>query len=130
MARVLVIEDDELARESVTLMLEESGHEVAMADDGDVGLKMFSEEPYDLVVTDLIMPEVNGMDVLSQIKQEHPDTRVIVISGGGRLTPISYLDVAMKLGADDVLTKPFTAFELTSSAAMVLHSPAAPNPFH
>ncbi len=130
MARVLVIEDDELARESVTLMLEESGHEVSMADDGDVGLKMFAEEPYDLVVTDLIMPEVNGMDVLSQIKQEHPDTRVIVISGGGRLTPVSYLDVAEKLGADDVLTKPFTAFELTSSAAMVLHSPPAPNPFH
>lgn len=130
MTRILVIEDDELARESVTLMLEENGYEVEMASDGDVGLKMFAQEHFDLVVTDLIMPEVNGMDVLSQIKQEHPETRVIVISGGGRLTPISYLDVAKKLGADDVLTKPFTAFELTSAAAMVLHSPVAPSPFH
>tara|TARA_R110002096_G_scaffold332392_3_gene526422 strand:- start:544 stop:936 length:393 start_codon:yes stop_codon:yes gene_type:complete len=130
MTRILVIEDDELARESVTLMLEERGYEVEMADDGDVGLKMFAESQYDLVITDLIMPEVNGMDVLTQIKQKHPDTRVIVISGGGRLTPISYLDVAQKLGADDVLTKPFTAFELTTSAAMVLNSPVAPSPFH
>lgn len=130
MTRVLVIEDDELARESVTLMLEEHGYEVAMAGDGDVGLQMFDAEPYDLVVTDLVMPAVNGMDVLTKIKQEHPETRVIVISGGGRLTPVSYLDVAKKLGADDVLSKPFTATELATSAAVVLNSPAALNPFH
>lgn len=130
MAKVLVIEDDELARESVTLMLEENGYEVAMADDGDVGLEMFEKEEFDAVVTDLIMPQVNGMDVLMQIKQHKPGTRVLVISGGGRLTPLSYLDVAQKLGADDVLTKPFTANDLITSMKMIMSSPPTPGVYH
>lgn len=130
MAKVLVIEDDELARESVVLMLEENGHEVEMANDGDVGMKLFFKEHFDLVVTDLIMPEMNGMDVLMSIKQERPKTRVLVISGGGRLTPISYLDVAKKLGADEILAKPFSARELVASVKMALNSTPTTGVFH
>jgi len=129
MAKILVIEDDELARESVVLMLEENGHEVLVADDGDVGMNIFEEAPFDnmpidIVVTDLIMPNMSGMDVLARVKKQQPDMKVIVISGGGRLTPLSYLDVAKRLGADEVLAKPFRPRDLNASVQTVLDSPS------
>jgi CheY-like chemotaxis protein len=120
MAKVLVIEDDELARESVSLILEESGHDVIQADDGDVGIQRMQREECDVVVTDIIMPTVDGLGVLAEIKLHHPRTRVIAISGGGRLTPLSWLDVAKKLGADEVLAKPFSAKDLNSCMQLVL----------
>lgn len=127
MAKILVIEDDELARESIVLMLKEKGHEVLTAEDGHIGLDVFEknqmyQKPIDMVLTDLIMPTISGMDVLSQIKNKQPDTKVVVISGGGRLTPLSYLDVAKRLGADDVLAKPFTLRALNTTIQSVLYS--------
>lgn len=120
MVKVLVIDDNELARESVTMVLEDQNYEVFQANDGDIGIDMMGLDAYDVVVTDLIMPTMHGIDVLCEIKQLYPETKVIVVSGGSRVTPLSHLDLAKKLGADGILGKPFTANELQMSMQAAL----------
>ncbi len=115
MAKILVIDDDQFAREALLEITEDMGHSVLTANDGDKGMKELRQQHFDVVVTDLIMPNMNGIDVLCQIKRDFALTKVIVISAGSSMTPLSYLDQAKKLGADDVLAKPFSYTDLQTS---------------
>lgn len=112
MARILVIDDEELARFTVREILESAGHEVVEARDGVEGLAMQRAQRCDLVVTDVIMPRKEGVEMIIEMKQEQPALRIIAISGGGRTRNLDFLKLAKEFGADKVLAKPFSADDL------------------
>lgn len=107
MARILVIDDDELFRAMLQQLLENEGHEVLTAKDGVEGVKRFSENGVDVVVTDIIMPERGGLETIMALRKNHPDIRIIAVSGGGRVVKANFLTMAKSLGALCVLQKPF-----------------------
>lgn len=106
MARILIIEDDELLLDLLSKTLQAAGHTVMAAVNGRQGLKAFREEPADLVITDIVMPEQDGVGVAMALRKESPGTPLIAISGGVSRSPL-YLDLAKKLGASRVIAKPF-----------------------
>lgn len=112
MARILVIDDEELIRETIRMKLEQVGHEVIEAADGIEGLLALEEGPFDLVVTDIIMPEQEGIETIRKIRNRDPQVGIIAISGGGRGHNYQFLDIAKKLGANGALPKPFTGPQL------------------
>jgi DNA-binding NtrC family response regulator len=111
MARILVVDDKDLMRESMELTLRRSGHAVETATDGRAALDLLSASRFDLVVTDLKMPGISGVDLLEKIKAKWPDIEVVLITAFGT---IDVAVRAMKLGAYDFLQKPFKADQLTA----------------
>ena len=108
--RILLIDDDDLLRAAIGDLLEDGGYVVASAGAGDAGLRMFRAARPDLVITDLTMPEPNGIDIVRALSNEVPRPRIIVISGGGeQFDSLTNLRRAQSLGADRVLEKPFRA---------------------
>lgn len=107
MQRILVIDDDVMVRETITHILETRGYEVIGAEDGDVGLDKFRTAAPDLVITDIIMPNKEGIQTIIAIRNEQPDAKIIAISGGGRIGSADFLKIALLLGAADVISKPF-----------------------
>jgi DNA-binding NtrC family response regulator len=103
---ILIIEDDALLRKMYWRFLESAGYEVVEASDGHEGVKIYQENPADLVITDLIMPKKEGIEVILALKRDHPDVKIIAISGGGKNNPESYLYMAKKLGAMQTISKP------------------------
>ena len=120
MAKILVIDDDELVRSTVAAALEHAKHEVVQASDGQEGVNTFQGGKFDLVVTDIIMPEKEGIETIIEIRQRDPQVKIIAISGGGRTSNQIFLDVAKKFGAVDVLPKPFTPKQLVTMVQQVL----------
>jgi DNA-binding response OmpR family regulator len=112
MTRILVIDDDEIVREAIGQVLEEAGYDVAYATDGRRGFGLFKKLRPDLVITDIIMPETEGIETMLEIKRQSPTVPVLVISDGARIVDLDFLESARKLGADDVLAKPFDDDEL------------------
>ena len=122
MARILIVDDEEDVRVALKQVLERAGYEVSVAATGNEGLDVMKREGADLVITDVIMPGVDGIATAKKIREKYRDTRIIVISGGGRTAPEpyepdaistrSYLASASKAGADQTLTKPFDRDEL------------------
>jgi two-component system, chemotaxis family, chemotaxis protein CheY len=106
--KILIIDDDDLFRKSLRLMLEESGFAIVEANDGAAGLQAASSEAFDLVITDIIMPNKEGIETILEIRRRHPKLPIIAISGGGRLNPREYLPTARAFGAAAVLEKPFS----------------------
>ncbi len=106
MARILIIDDDEDFRLQIRAILQEEGHEVEAAHDGVHGLTLQRRSPADLVVTDIIMPNKEGIETIRDFQQEYPRTRIIAVTGGGRLQNSSHLFAAKELGASVVLLKP------------------------
>ncbi len=112
MAKILVIDDDVMVRHTITKILRHGGHEVVTAEDGVRGMAAFRKEHPDLVITDIIMPEQEGIATITQIRREASDTKIIAVSGGGRIGNSDFLSMAQKLGANDILAKPFLPEEL------------------
>ncbi|MBN2171819.1 MAG: response regulator [Candidatus Krumholzibacteriota bacterium] len=106
MARILVVEDDPQVRRMLRFTLMRAGHDVTEAADGAEGLRRCAEAAPDLVITDIIMPEVEGLETVKRLHDERPELPVIAISGGGQVAPQGYLDLARKLGAREAFTKP------------------------
>ncbi len=112
MARILVIDDDDQVRELLRQMMEHAGHEAVVAADGQIGMRMHREQPADIIVTDIIMPEKDGWEAIVELRKEFPDVKIIAISGGARLGPYSYLAIAKRFGAQRVFAKPLEKAEL------------------
>lgn len=107
MRRILVIDDDPAIREMLRDNLESAGYEILEAGDGETGERMFGETPVDLVITDIIMPGREGVSMLKSLRTKSPEVRIIAISGGGHISPETYLGIARKFGADLTFEKPF-----------------------
>jgi CheY-like chemotaxis protein len=113
--RVLLIDDEEMVRQVVRRMLERSSHEVTEAENGRVGLERLKAGGFDLAITDIVMPEMEGLDLLAAVRQLYPDLKVIVMSGGDRTGNIDILGTAEKLGASAVMHKPITLKDLATA---------------
>lgn len=112
MAKILVVDDEDLVRMTLRQMLEADGHEVLEAANGREGVALHSSDPVDLVVTDIIMPEQEGIETIVQLRRKNPQLKIIAISGGGRMKNMDFLKIASHVGADATLTKPFSTKEL------------------
>jgi CheY-like chemotaxis protein len=112
MARILVIEDEDEVRGMLQRVLERAGYEVAVAPDGDEGIRLFRENQADLIITDMIMPKKGGMETILDLRSEYPDVKIVAMSGGGRLGPEPYLEIAEGFGAVRIFSKPFRIEEL------------------
>lgn len=119
-ATVLVIDDEPSIRRIVAHVLRAEGHEVVEAENGKEAVRAFRARPVELVVTDLVMPEQEGIETMEQLLALDPSVRVIAMSGGGRGSAVSYLKIAQFVGARATLEKPFTLDELRSVVADVL----------
>lgn len=122
--RVLIIDDDEQIRVLLQQMMKWAGLEVAVAENGKVAMQLMQEKPADLVITDLIMPEQEGLETISRLKKEYEGIKIIAISGGGRIGPEAYLPAALELGADLVFSKPFDVQKVVSAVQDLLNSPS------
>jgi DNA-binding response OmpR family regulator len=109
---ILLIDDDKAVLQTLLYMLEEQNFNVATAHDGLDGLKTFRKVKPDIVVTDIIMPEQDGIGAIMTMRHERPNIRIIAISGGGRVGNSDFLSIAQKLGADTTLAKPFEDADL------------------
>jgi CheY-like chemotaxis protein len=115
MAKILLIDDDDQLRTMLRLTLIHFGHTVIEACDGRQGLKLFPHANPDLVITDIVMPEQEGLGVLMELREKQPPVKIIAMSGGGRVNAKDYLRIAKQLGAARVLSKPFPNEELITA---------------
>jgi DNA-binding response OmpR family regulator len=120
MPKILVIDDDLMVRNTISKILRHSGFEVIVAEDGVRGLASFRRDRPDLVITDIIMPEKEGIETIIEMRREHPDTKIIAVSGGGRIGNADFLSMATSLGASAVIAKPFLPEELINQVKSCL----------
>jgi DNA-binding response OmpR family regulator len=114
MPRILIVEDDHELAGFLVEKLTERGYEVVTAPDGVQALKAFREQPFDLVLTDILLPEKEGIQTIREIRHIHRTLPVIAMSGGGIGTTELYLDLARYVGASRTIPKPFMIGELLS----------------
>lgn len=120
MTRILLVDDDDSFRKMVHVTLERAGYHVVDANDGNKALNLFRAQPPDLVITDLIMPDKEGLETIMELRAAQPDMKIIAMSGGGRNRPGDYLKVARQMGAAQVLAKPFSSQELLDCVRTVI----------
>ena len=103
MARILLVEDDERVRLMLKDLLESEGYEIEEASNGREALQSFASSPPDLVLTDLVMPDTEGIEMIIKMRKSNPNVKIVAMSGG-----VDYLNLAKQLGAVRTLTKPFS----------------------
>ena len=121
---ILVVDDEPTSREMISLMLEKRGYQVATANDGRAGEQCLAQKAFDLVITDLLMPERDGLELIGALRRHHPGIHIIAITGGGHLPGSKYLQLARGLGAHTLLEKPFSEAALLGAVEQAL-APAA-----
>lgn len=117
---VLVMDDDESIRDLLIFALEDEGCEVFSANNGLDGMALFKQQTIDLVITDIIMPGKEGIEIVREIKQTHPDKKLIVMSGFDGIGQNDYLKYARVFGADKTFRKPFDIHEFMASVRELL----------
>ncbi len=117
---VLIIEDDDFVKNMLRQTFKQAGYEVATASNGRIGIQLYQSEPFDIVITDLIMPDMEGIETITQLRKYNPGVKVIAISGGGRNRPDDYLHLASKLGAAKTFTKPVDRDELLEAVRQLV----------
>ncbi|MGA2405574.1 MAG: response regulator [Bacteroidales bacterium] len=120
MPGVLIVEDDKELREMLKLSLLRRNFTVFEAENGKAAITHFKPLITDLVVTDLIMPEEDGLKVVIKLRELKPSIKIIAISGGGKVGPGSYLNLAKALGADAIYSKPFSINDLIAKIEQLL----------
>ena len=120
MARILVIDDEDQGRNMLCQVLQRAGHEVVTARDGNEGLQLFRTTLVDLIITDILMPEKEGLETIIELRLEFPNVKIIAMSGGGHQGNLNFLEVAKRLGARRTLQKPFHLREVIQLVTEVL----------
>ena len=120
MKKVLVVDDEDAVRSVICALLKADDREFIEAVNGEEAQKFLDAHAFDLVISDVIMPDCDGIELVMSIRRKQPDVPVIVISGGGRVNAGQYLSMAEKLGAARVFEKPFDTSEFRTTAARLL----------
>ncbi len=120
MAHILLVDDDDMARFAMREVLTRAGHDVTEAENGALGLSAQSSTDFDVIITDIIMPEVEGIEFIMKVREQSPNIPVIAVSGGGRMSETDYLETARDLGANAILAKPFSEDQLNEKVAECL----------
>lgn len=121
-AKILIVDDEQFVRDLLEKVLKRRGHEVTVAGDADQALRSLSAGTFDLLLTDVVMPGMDGFDLLRRVKSAHPAMKVIVLTGYARKQSISDF---LLYGADEYLSKPFQVHELVSAVDRVTGMPAS-----
>ena len=124
MTRILIVDDDHLVRDMLARLMRRARYEVDTAEDGSRALSLHRDNPFDLVITDILMPEKEGLETITEFRKSFPRVKIIAISGGGRLGPVGYLKMADLLGADRTFSKPVDTAQLLGAVEEL----AAPPP--
>ena len=122
MKRILVIDDDTQIREMLREILEREGYQVEDAKNGREASAIHRNKPTDLVITDLIMPEQDGIETIMEFIEKYPTIKIIAISGGGRIGSHDYLEMAQALGAAKTFRKPFKRAEIVQAVSELIGS--------
>ena len=120
MKQILIIDDEPQIRSMLKKMLEQEGFDIIVASDGKEGMKLFEKDPVDLVITEIIMPEKDGIEVILALRKDYPDVPIFAISGGGRKPPDGYLKMAKLSGAQAIFEKPIEKEELFDAVKKAL----------
>jgi CheY-like chemotaxis protein len=120
MARILIVDDDDAVLATMRKTLERAGHTITVASNGEDGLRLFRAAPTDLVITDLYMPEKEGIETIQDIRSEYPDAKILAVSGGTISGTEGPLVDAELFGANASLAKPFTPEELQKMVEQLL----------
>jgi DNA-binding NtrC family response regulator len=118
--RILIIDDEQIVLEVLCKILQLEGYEVVTAASGDEGIELFGQKPFDLVITDMVMPGKDGLQTILALRQEDPDLAVVAMSGGGTISKERYLAVAGYLDGIVTITKPFSLESITKTVAELL----------
>ena len=119
MARILIIDDDETILATLAQLLATTGHSVVTADDGLAAEKIFRAEPFEVILTDIFMPNREGLETVIKLRREFPNVAVIAMSGGTAASR-NFLEIAARLGAHRILEKPFTVQQLNAAIGSAL----------
>lgn len=122
MAKILVIDDDPMVRQTLKVILASANHEVGVARDGKEGIQQCLETRPDLVITDILMPEREGIETILALRKMRPDLPIIAISGGGRVGDMNFLRVAERFGANRAFNKPFEPEDIIAAVSELLVS--------
>jgi DNA-binding response OmpR family regulator len=122
MPGILIVEDDKDLREMLKISLVRRRFTVMEAENGKDAIIHFKPSMTDLVITDLIMPEEDGLKVIMKLHELKPSIKIIAISGGGKAGPGSYLNLAKALGADNIYSKPFSINDMIARVEELLNS--------
>lgn len=120
MKKILIIDDEEPIRKMLTKFLTLNGFDVISVSDGNKGIESYKDESPDLVITDLIMPEKNGLELIKELKSINNEIKIIAMTGGGITHPQMYLDLASKFGAERTFAKPVNNDDLLSAINEIL----------
>jgi CheY-like chemotaxis protein len=120
MARILIIDDDKMVLNMLRQVLEGAQHTVVEASNGEVAMRLWREHPADLIITDILMPEKDGLEVIRELRRDCPTVKVIALSGGSRKVHFDALDVAKRFGAMSTLEKPFELKEFLTTVETAL----------
>ena len=120
MASILIVDDEPEILKVLKRTLESEGHTTAEAPDGRTALRRFAGRPTDLVITDIYMPNMDGIEFIIRVREAFPEAKVIAMSGGGHLSQDKVLGAASMLGADEVLEKPFSVEDILGAVERVL----------
>lgn len=118
--RILVVDDDDMYRAMLKKFFTQAGYDVAVAENGKEALKQQAESPAQMILTDIVMPEMEGIQTIIELRKLYPKIKIIAISGGGRISPDQYLLMATRLGADKAFAKPFKTSELLAAVEDLL----------
>jgi CheY-like chemotaxis protein len=121
---ILLIDDEPALRDILSRVMTDAGHRVTVAANGKEASKMLTGAAFDVVLTDVIMPEKDGMQVISELRKKFPEVRIIAMSGGGHVSRDQYLKIAKGLGAHAVLEKPFPNQQLLTTIESLMPSAA------
>ncbi len=122
MASVLIIDDEREVLRALRRALEREGHKVREAADGKTALRHFAGDPADVVISDIYMPEMDGIEFLIRVREAFPEAKIVAMSGGGHLAKEQVLKAADALGAVGVLEKPFSMEEVLEAVQSALQS--------
>lgn len=120
MGRILIIDDEEQIRGMLSAALERAGYTVVEAINGKDGLRKYREAPADLVITDIIMPDQEGLETIKTLRKEYPQAKIFTISGADEVLKMNVLDVAQRLGSLRSFKKPFDLNEVVAAVREVV----------
>ncbi len=120
---ILVADDEPDLRDLIQLTLEAAGHRVVTAVDGRKASEALQQQKFDLVVTDVLMPERDGIELIREVRARHPGVRIVVMTAGGQIPRGDYLLVAKHLGAHVALAKPFTGQQMVAAVGAAMARP-------
>jgi YesN/AraC family two-component response regulator len=120
MSKILVVDDDQQIRNMLRITLERENYQVIEACDGFEAAAAYRAQPIDLVITDIVMPDKEGIELIMELKGIAPDVRIIAISGGGRINPEDYLKWARRFGVEHTFSKPVDRQKLLDAVAILL----------